>query len=222
MKLPDAVFVGQRYGRLLVLGRGEKRGRKQMLRCLCDCGSACEADMSNVRNGNTKSCGCLARETAAQRANGAALCKRMGEKNLKHGHSTGYKQTKTYVSWVDAKKRCYNHANKRYADYGGRGVTMCDEWRHDFRAFLRDMGECPEGMTIERKNTDGNYEPGNCVWATRKVQARNRRATVLTMEDAQSIRQRRASGEGTNALANAFGTSRANIWMVVTGKTWND
>ena len=83
--------------------------------------------------------------------------------------------TRIYDIWASAKQRCFNPKNKRFADYGGRGITMCDRWKNDVRAFIEDMGPRPPGTTLERKDNDGNYESSNCVWATRLEQAGNQR-----------------------------------------------
>jgi len=100
-----------------------------------------------------------------------------GESNprYRHGHRPKYGKTSpTYNSWRDMKRRCHNPNRKAYKNYGGRGIKVCDRWM-DFVNFLEDMGECPEGLTLDRINNDGNYEPGNCRWATRKQQVQNRR-----------------------------------------------
>ena len=96
--------------------------------------------------------------------------------NFRHGAATAGKQTKEYLAWLSAKARCFNPKTKYYRHYGGRGITMCDEWKNDFVAFLTDMGPSPKGMSLDRyPNQNGNYEPGNCRWATQKQQNYNKR-----------------------------------------------
>jgi len=129
--------------------------------CQCDCGTLSRPQLGDLRNGSAKSCGCLMRDKNAQRM-------------TKHGHSLDTE--KGYSVWQGMLNRCNNPANKDYIYYGGRGITVCDRWK-DFSLFLLDMGVRPTPEhTIERKNNDGNYEPSNCVWATRKEQAQNKHA----------------------------------------------
>jgi hypothetical protein len=95
--------------------------------------------------------------------------------NKTHGHARGIKQSPTYISWCSMKQRCLDPNRKDYHYYGGRGIKVCERW-HKFENFLKDMGERPEGKTLDRKNNDGNYIPDNCQWATSKEQCNNRRA----------------------------------------------
>jgi hypothetical protein len=160
-------LAGQRFGRLLALRpTGQVRRGRAMWECRCDCGNTTIADISLLRNGHKQSCGCLHNEA-------------IGERSLQHGQARAGRKTPTYLCWSAMRQRCND---KDDPDYGGRGISVCDRWI-SFEAFLEDMGECPAGLTIERKDTNGNYEPGNCRWATREDQARNRRDTVhLTLD----------------------------------------
>ena len=97
---------------------------------------------------------------------------------MKHGHAKNGSKTPTYIAWQDMLRRCNATSYKRYADYGGRGIAVVGRW-YKFENFLTDMGERPAGMTLERKDNDGNYGPDNCVWATRSDQQRNRRSNKL-------------------------------------------
>lgn len=112
--------------------------------------------------------------------------KRLGPP-IKHGATIGGGYTPEYSVWRSMKSRCLNTSNAHFADYGGRGISVCDRWLHSFVNFLADMGPRPAGVgkggralySIERKNNDGDYEPGNCKWATRTEQMRNRRTARL-------------------------------------------
>lgn len=101
------------------------------------------------------------------------MCRRCAHKD--HGLS---KTSRAYISWTGMHNRCYDPQCDSWEDYGGRGITICDRWFNNFRNFYADMGERPEGMEIDRQDNDGNYEPGNCRWATASQNARNKRTTV--------------------------------------------
>lgn len=210
-------LIGCVFGRLTVIEVVKVKGQEKRLRCTCECGSEVLALAYNVKNGNTRSCGCMARE--ARSARGKAVGAELGRMNRKHGQST----TATYASWRDAKARCYNPNVHSYPHYGGRGIGMCERWRNSFEAFLEDMGQKPDGLTLERENNDRDYEPGNCVWATRRDQSQNRPAfNRLNRKTAADVRRRLRAGESVEALAAEFGAARSTIQNVGDGKSWNE
>lgn len=151
---------GQRFGRLTALYRLNNYHKNGVYwLCVCDCGNLSEVLSTNLYRNHTTSCGCLQKDTISKIAK-------------KHG-KTG---TKLYSTWKRIKRFCYNINVKKYKHYGGRGITMCDEWKNDFQAFYdwAMTNGYQEGLTIDRINVNGNYEPTNCRWATMKQQERNR------------------------------------------------
>jgi len=128
----------------------------------CQCGIRKVVCSHRLRNGDTRSCGCLKRDTMAR--------------VMKDWHTThGGSYTKLYNVWSGMFKRCYNPNNKNFNNYGGRGISVCERW-NDFANFREDMGECPKGMLIDRIDNDGNYEPSNCRWTDPKTSSNNRRS----------------------------------------------
>lgn len=156
---------GRKFKRLLVVERViVKTNPKTRWLCRCECGKETLVQGIALRIGATKSCGCLQREVSLQ--------------NIKHGaarKANGH--SPEYDAWLSAKQRCFNPKNEAFKNYGGRGITMCDEWKTNFSAFLEHVGPRPNSkLSIDRyPNNDGNYQPGNVRWATRIQQANNRR-----------------------------------------------
>lgn len=149
-------ITGQKFDRLTVIKYlYTSKYHKAVWLCKCDCGNFYKANTGNLTSGNTKSCGCLVKEG----------------NNKSHGKTN----TKLYNVWCAMKQRCYYENDKRYKNYGGRGIAVCSEWLNDFMAFYKwsiDNGY-RDNLTIDRIDVDGNYEPNNCRWITMKQQLRN-------------------------------------------------
>lgn len=156
---------GNVFNRLTVLERSLKKGRHSYWLCICSCGKKHIARQDGLIANAIKSCGCLRNEVVRKRS-------------LKHGASIGRKTTKEYKSWLAAKDRCYNPNSEKYHIYGARGIVMHSSWVNDFATFFKHMGQCPSNHTLDRIKNDGNYEPGNCRWATIKQQSRNTSVNV--------------------------------------------
>lgn len=164
-------IIGRRFGRLVVLGRSRIQSR-WYADCLCDCGQQKSVYIYNVMSGKSKSCGCLAKESSSARF-------------TTHGRSYCRGYDKAYRAWQSIKDRCYNPNSGVFHNYGGRGISVCARWMESFDAFLHDMGSPPTAShSIDRIHNDGNYEPGNCRWATSLEQGVNKRTvTMLKVND---------------------------------------
>lgn len=135
-----------------------KRGNCTYIKCRCECGIEKEVNIKNLKSGISTSCGCR-------------RSKQLSERNYKHG----LRFSKEWRSWQAMKNRCYNTNFVGYDNYGGRGITVCNQWLHDFQTFLNDVGQAQPNETLDRVDVNGNYEPSNVRWATRKQQAQNKR-----------------------------------------------
>lgn len=158
-------LAGQRFGKLVVVkSTGKNTAGRYLWECICDCGKHIVLRSDLLRRGISDNCGCLTKE-------------KMSRWGLKHGKTINGNPNgnTTYVSWKGMKQRCCNPNSDQYHYYGARGVTVCDRWINSFENFLEDMGERPEGLTLDRIDSNGNYEPGNCRWADYYIQNNNKR-----------------------------------------------
>jgi len=198
------IAPGDRFGRLELLREIEsiRRPNGRLIRrgiFRCDCGVEKTISFAKVWNGETQSCGCLMVE-AVRRANRI------------HGHATKQGRTRTFRSWEGALQRCNNSNDKDFQRYGGRGIRVCDQW-HRFETFLADMGPCPPGHTLHRMDNDKNYEPGNCCWATSKIQGRHRRNNLRgTVRGITGCLSELCEHFGVNAGRAAGRISRGWTW----------
>lgn len=153
--------TGKSYERWLILYFSTKT---HLWTAQCICGVIKEVNIADIRNGSSKSCGCLRTETTVKRF-------------TTHGYGSQAKGLiPEYNTWLGMKQRCYNKKCACYSYYGGRGIRVCKRWKHSFSNFLADMGRKPgPDYSIDRINVNGNYEPSNCRWATKKEQAINTR-----------------------------------------------
>lgn len=156
-------ILNKTFGKLLVIeNAGRNKHGHKLYKCKCDCGTEKIVRADTLLSGKVSSCGC-------------------SRGNHKHGMS----RTSTYQCWNAMLARCTNSNDSSYKDYGGRGIIVCKEW-YKFENFYSDMGERPEGLSLERIDNNGNYEPNNCRWATRIEQQNNRRSNLILTLNGES------------------------------------
>lgn len=181
-------LAGQRFGRLTAVERAGKNRYGVVWKCLCDCGSYTEVAGTKLRNGHTRSCGCLVSDT-------------IGNLNRTYGMS----KSRLHYIWGNMKSRCYNANNRFYKRYGGRGIAVCDEWRDDFTAFVdwALANGYDATLTIDRIDNDKGYAPDNCRWVDMTTQANNRTSNKLFTMDGQT--------KSISEWSKAYGRKRATV-----------
>ncbi len=217
-------LTGQQFGRWTALTKVEHPGQHAFWKCRCECGTVSAVRATILRNGRSLSCGCLQREITSAR------------KTTHGGSGSAPNPDPLYLTWQTIKKRCFNPRHLAYHRYGGRGITMHPAWRDSFEAFRTDLlaaiGPRPAGATsrgrpiytLDRKDNDGNYEPGNLRWATNTQQMQNSSINKVDAETVAELRRRFLPGRRGNrkALADEFGILPSLVTTVVTGKTWRN
>ena len=190
-------LTGQIFGKLIVIERTQNkknRGNAQWL-CKCQCGNEIIVDSGHLITGHTKSCGCFRVEY-------------MSKKFKKHG----MRNERLYSTWCNMKQRCYDKQSSAYKDYGGRGISICDEWLSDFTNFYNwaIQNGYKENLSIDRIDNNGNYEPPNCRWVTMKEQSRNTRGNRNITYKGET----HCLGEWAEILNMNYGTlyKRLNLW----------
>lgn len=159
-------FTGMRFGMLAVISFSHTKNGDRHWACKCECGKTTTPRGTDLKFGRVRSCGCYRAIVTRKRV----TTHNLSPQTEKNGHPL-------YSTWVDMRKRCNNPKYRAFHRYGGRGIRVCSRW-DDFTLFISDMGDRPANYSIDRIDNNGDYKPDNCMWATRKQQARNRQNTV--------------------------------------------
>lgn len=208
--MPKKNLINQRFGKLTVLSEAEKivykNGTAIQWNCQCDCGNTKKVRTSNLTSGNTTSCGCVHKAAVSN--------------DTTHGLTRRGKVAPEYWIWRSMKQRCLDKSNIAYENYGGRGITICNEWL-DFETFYKQMGPRPsKNHSINRIDNNAGYCPGNCEWASRETQMHNTRTNVFTEELVKQAREMYSNNYTTSEIAKALGTTYAATYAVVKNKSW--
>ena len=195
--VPTEIKVSDLIGHWTVLEvvKADSRGGPKVVECVCICGKIKNVYCRSLVKGVSRSCGC-----------------RRGEKRLERTGNPAVTNPREYYSYRNARNRCFRKKDQYFANYGGRGITMCDRWKYSFVAFLEDMGKRPEGHEIDRIDVNGNYEPSNCRWVTHAVNSRNKRSATWVEYNGKSV--------CLKELAELTGIGYGTIWKRVVKMEW--
>lgn len=199
-------LVGLRYSKLVVLSRDNNdHSNNTRWLCQCDCGQTKVVLGTNLKSGAVKSCGCFQKEVN-------------GSWHITHGMS----RTPTYRIWDGMIRRCNDPKKPEFKWYGGKGIKVCDKWEK-FAGFFEDMGVRPEGLTIDRIDSNGDYGPSNCRWISMKENLRNRSCVILDTEKAEEIRALLDTTKlSQKEIASLFNVDPSIISNIKTSKYWVD
>jgi len=196
---------GDAYGKLTIIKEVEARlynSRSQrQVECKCSCGNVITVTLNGLRTGNTKSCGCAF----------ISMLKKKGTHHMSN--------TPEYKTWAKIIQRCNNKKSRDYGLYGGRGITVCKEWKDSFQSFFNDMGKRPYGMSIDRVDNDAGYCKSNCRWAKNCEQSQNKRTTKLNPAIVKMLRNGSMS---VLDVMKATGCSDACAYAAKNNKTWRN
>ena len=202
------IASGQKFDRLTALRFSHKQGKFEMWFCECICGQQVEKRKHTLIAWITKplyktlSCGCARSESV-----------RAGKEKAGYLTQHGLSHTKTYRSWIHMLDRCFNQKHPHYVDYAGRGISVCERWRKSFLAFYEDMGERPKGLSLERIDNTGNYEPKNCKWATQFEQTKNMRSNRFITAFGETHHQ--------SEWARIIGMTAEGLWCRLNDLGWS-
>lgn len=168
-------LTGKKFHRLTVIGRSPAIKPRIHWICVCECGVTKDVSGSDLQANHAKSCGCFNAENRRTKATTHG-----------RGHGEASRRDKTYLAWLNMRRRCENPSAKGYSNYGGRGIKVCERWMK-FENFLEDLGPSSDGLSLERLDVDGDYTPSNCAWASIEAQSNNKRTTLVVKVDGERM-----------------------------------